>query len=132
MCLAIGECFETSLFSKVSVYVFLGNKPPKHIGHQEGAIKPKVDDQYMSSKQWLETHGLDQNNLSIFKFLKSSVFNHCEGVLEKPERDFFNGRQVRITYFNSFWMLFLSVNLKAIWAGNSPSVGGWIVWLPII
>ncbi|XP_066919600.1 von Willebrand factor A domain-containing protein 3B-like [Clytia hemisphaerica] len=41
----------------------------------------------MTSKEWLLIHGLRRKKLTLQIFLKESIFNHCDGVLDVPTSD---------------------------------------------
>lgn len=40
-----------------------------------------VDEQYLTSKEWLLKHGLSSRNLDLFNVLSKVCFRHCDGVV---------------------------------------------------
>ncbi len=58
------------------------------------------DEEYMTSKEWLQKHGLKSRKLDIFDILNEVCFRHCDGVVDLKKEPltgklFFVGEGVR-------------------------------------
>jgi hypothetical protein len=42
----------------------------------------KIDEEYLSSEEWLNTYGLATRKLQLFDVLSHVAFRHCDGVVD--------------------------------------------------
>lgn len=72
------------MFLAVAKAASTAGKEPSQVPETEKPTK-KQSEVYMDSKQWLQVHGLKKLKLTLHTFLKQSVFNHCDGVLDHAD-----------------------------------------------
>lgn len=68
---------------KINGQKLLSGKSNKMERQQQAAIKPKqIDDEYLTSKEWLLKYGLAARKLDLFDALNTVGFRHCDGVVD--------------------------------------------------
>lgn len=46
------------------------------------SLDTSINEEYMSSAQWLKKFGISARHLDLFDFLSQHSFHHCDGVVE--------------------------------------------------
>ena len=52
-----------------------GSQTPK-------TTKTKIDEEYLSTEEWLKIYGLSAKKLQLFDVLAHVAFRHCDGVVD--------------------------------------------------
>ena len=53
---------------------------------EKGEQDQEKDEQYMSSKQWLQIYGIEARKLNVYDILSGVAFKHQDGVVEIMEK----------------------------------------------